>query len=132
MAAYNKDSINNTKPSDTSVTDAKTELDKAKKDLDSAKNTLESDRYALKTANIKYEQNLETLVKQAQTDYISYVLNDLSNKTYNTANVQLLKKAADAAKVQYDMGFWSKNDYTTAQLNYTNAINTSNPYLYTS
>ncbi|WP_297422321.1 hypothetical protein [Clostridium sp.] len=119
LAAYNQDPTQNTQPSDSSVTDAKDKLV-------IAQNALDSDRYTLKTANIKYEQNLETLVKQAQTDYISYVLNDLSNKDYSTANVQLLKKAADAAKIQLDMGFLSKNDYTTAQLNYTNALNAAN------
>lgn len=126
LAEYNQDPANNTKPSNTEVIKAQTDLESAQKDLDSAKKTLDSDKYALRTANIKYDQNIENLVKQAQTDYISYVLNDLSSKDYNTANVQLLKKAVDAAKVQYDMGFLSKNDYTTAQLNYTNALNTSN------
>lgn len=126
LAEYNQDPVNNTKPSNTEVIKAQTDLESAQKDLDSAKKTLDLDKYALRTANIKYDQNIENLVKQAQTDYISYVLNDLSGKEYNTANVQVLKKAADAAKVQYDMGFLSKNDYTTAQLNYTNAVNASN------
>lgn len=114
LAKYNEDPVNNTKPTEPTEPTAPD------------KTVLNTAKYNLKTANIKYDQNIENLVKQAQTDYISYVLNDLSSKDYNTANVQLLKKAVDAAKVQYDMGFLSKNDYTTAQLNYTNALNTSN------
>jgi hypothetical protein len=117
-AAYEKDPVKNPAPS--------VSVSSAEGDLNDAKDALDSARYDLRTANIKYEQNLESLIKQAQTDYISYILSDLPSKDYNTANVQALKNASDAAKIQYDMGFLSKNDYTTAQLNYTKALNASN------
>ncbi|WP_315070284.1 hypothetical protein [uncultured Clostridium sp.] len=119
LAKYNQDPTNNSKPSGTDVTNAKDKLDEAKDSLDSARNDL-------KKANITYNNNLQNLVKTAQNDYISYILGDLPNKEYSNANVELLKKQADIAKVQYDSGFLSKNDYTTAQLNYTTALNASN------
>jgi outer membrane protein TolC len=114
LAKYNEDPANNTKPTEPTEPTAPDET------------ALNTAKYALRTANNTYNKNLQGLVETAQTDYISYVLGDLSSKDYDTANVQLLKKAADAAKIQYDMGFLSKNDYTTAQLNYTNALNASN------
>ncbi|MDR3595588.1 hypothetical protein [Clostridium sp.] len=118
LAKYNQDPANNTKPT------APTAVDKTA--LDTAELTLNKAKYSLRTADNTYNQNMQSLVETAQNDYISYVLNDLPSKDYNTADVQALKNAADAAKVQYDMGFISENDYTTAQLNYTNALNSSN------
>ncbi|OOM78445.1 hypothetical protein [Clostridium sp. BL-8] len=117
LAKYNEDPANNAKPTAPTAVD-KTALNTAKDSLDSARNDL-------RKANITYNNSLQNLVKTAQSDYISYVLGDLPNKEYNTANVDLLKKQADIAKVQYDSGFLSKNDYTTAQLNYTTALNAS-------
>jgi methylphosphotriester-DNA--protein-cysteine methyltransferase len=118
LAKYNADPANNTKPT------APTAVDKTA--LNTAKTTLDKEKYALRTANNTYNNNLQSLVETAQTDYISYVLSDLPSKDYNTANVQLLKKTANIAKIQYDSGFLSKDDYTTAQLNYTTALNASN------
>lgn len=119
LATWKSDPVNNTEPSYSTVTNAKNALEEAEADLDDA-------RQALKKAKITYNKNIQNLVKTAQNDYISYILNDLPNKEYNTANVQLLKKKADIAKIQYDSGFLSKDDYTNAQLKYTSAINTSN------
>lgn len=119
LAAYNNDTINNSKPTVDNVTSAKTALDDAKTKLDNASTSL-------KKAKIDYNKNLQSLVKTAQNDYISYILNDLPSKEYNTANVQLLKNKADVAKIQYDNGFLSKDEYTTAQLKYKTALNTSN------
>ena len=119
QAKYNEDPVNNAKPSETTVTDAETVLEDAKTTLNAAK-------YALRTANNTYNEKLQSLVETAQNDYISYVSNDLHSKDYNAANVKLLKKKADIAKIQYDSVFLSKDDYTTAQLNYTTALNYSN------
>jgi len=121
LKAYKLDPANNPNP-----TEPTNDVETAQTNLTTAENALNTAKYTLRNANITYSQNLETLVKKAQNDYISYVLSDLPSKEYDTANVQLLKKAADAAKIQYDNGFLSKNDYTTAQLNYTNALNTAN------
>jgi methylphosphotriester-DNA--protein-cysteine methyltransferase len=121
LAKYNEDTVNNTKPT---APTAPTAVDKTT--LENKETLLDKAKYALRTANNKYNANLQGLVETAQTDYIFYVLSDLPSKDYNTANVQLLKKAADVAKIQYDSGFLSKNDYTTAQLKYTTALNASN------
>jgi methylphosphotriester-DNA--protein-cysteine methyltransferase len=121
LKAYKLDPANNTNP--TKPTNG---VEAAQTTLTNAETALTNAKYTLRNANITYSQNLEALAKTAQNDYISYILSDLPTKEYDTANVQLLKKAADVAKTQYDNGFLSKNDYTTAQLNYTSAINTSN------
>jgi hypothetical protein len=121
LKAYKLDPANNPNP-----TKPTNDVETAQKNLTTAENDLNTAKYTLRNANITYSKNLKALVETAQNDYISYVLSDLPSKEYDTANVQLLKKAADTAKIQYDNGFLSKNDYTTAQLNYTNALNTSN------
>lgn len=130
-AEYNdaQDAVDNFKGDGTDTTDLST-LKKARDDkkdaVTAAENALDKARYNLRTSNIDYSTKFQALVEKAQNDYIAYLLNDLPSKEYNTANVELLKKAADAAKIQYDSGFISKNDYTTAQLNYTKELNTSN------
>lgn len=119
LAKYNQDQVNNTKPTTTAVDNAKAALDNAETNLDSARTSLDK-------ADITYNKSLQSLVETAQKDYITYVLNDLPGKHYNIANLDLLKKKADIAKIQYDNGFLSKDDYTTAQLKYTTALNASN------
>lgn len=113
-------------PSNSDVTSAENTLNTDKTALDDAKKTLDTEKYDLRTANITYNTELENLVKTAQTDYITYVLSDLPSNDYDTANLDYLKKAADIAQVQYNSGFLSKDAYTTAQLAYTTALNTSN------
>lgn len=119
LAKYNQDQVNNAKPTTTAVDNAKAALDNAETNLDSARTSLDK-------ADITYNKSLQSLIQTAQKDYITYALNDLPGKEYNTANLDLLKKKADIAKIQYDNGFLSKDDYTTAQLKYTTALNTSN------
>lgn len=126
LAKFNQEQANNSNPVATAVDNAKATLDKAKTALDAAGSKLDDTRTSLKKADITYNKNLQSLVEAAQKDYITYVLNDMPGKEYNTANLQLLKKKADIAKIQYDSGFLSKDDYTAAQLKYTTALNSSN------
>lgn len=109
----------------TALSNAETTLISAKAALTDAEATLTTDKYALRTANIEYLQNVETLVYSAQQQYISY-LSALSDEQLQEDTVKSQEKVAQVSKLQYENGFLSKNEYTTSTYDNTDAVNTLN------
>lgn len=100
-------------------------LNDAKDDLADAESKLDDIRESMKTANINYDKQMSGLVSDAQQEYISY-LATLSDKESNEAQAKSKEKEVQVAKIKYDSGFISKNDYTSIQLKNTESSNTSN------
>lgn len=81
-----------------------------KAELNKAESAKENAKYNLKTARIKYEQTVESLVLKAQQEYIAY-LSTLSNKELKESKKTSEEKQLNIYKIQYESGFLSKKQY---------------------
>lgn len=103
------------------VTD-KENLSSAEDILEVKKSNLGNIRYALKMANIKYLQNIETSVNKAEKEYIDY-LAALSDEQLEEDTVKSQEKSLQISKIQYDNGFIPNDEYITTIQNNTDAVN---------
>lgn len=111
---------------------AETNLDKANSALTAANSTLTTAntnlatiKYALRTANVEYEQNIEKSVYKAQQDYISY-LSNISDEQLEEDTVKSQESSEQVSKIKYDSGFISQDEYTASLESNTDAVNQLN------
>lgn len=111
---------------------AETNLDKANSTLIAANSTLTTAntnlatiKYALRTANVEYEQNIEKSVYKAQQDYISY-LSNISDEQLEADTVKSQESSEQVSKIKYDSGFISQDEYTASLESNTDAVNQLN------
>ena len=111
---------------------AETNLDKANSTLTAANSTLTTAntnlatiKYALRTANVEYEQNIEKSVYKAQQDYISY-LSNVSDEQLEEDTVKSQENSEQVSKIKYDSGFISQDEYTASLESNTDAVNLLN------
>lgn len=97
------------------LTDLKEVLDKAESELSTAKESL-------KTARTNYDQGVEDKVYAAQEAFINY-LSSLSDKKLKDDTVKLDERDAQVAKIKYESGYISKNEYISLTQGNTDSIN---------
>lgn len=97
------------------LTDLKKVLDKAESELSTAKESL-------KTARTNYDQGVEDKVYAAQEAFINY-LSSLSDKKLKDDTVKLDERDAQVAKIKYESGYISKNEYISLTQGNTDSIN---------
>lgn len=107
---------------DDEVAEAEGNLDKAEAVLDSAEKNLTAAKESLKTARTNYEQGVEDKVYAAQEAFINY-LSSLSDQKLKYDTVKLDERDAKVAKIKYESGYISKNEYISLTQDNTDSIN---------
>lgn len=104
------------------IKNAEDVLDIAKKEFENVTDALSEAKKSYKDAKIVYDQKVETEVYLAQKAYINY-LYDISNTILEEERVKSSEQKEKLAKVKYESGFLSKNDYISVTNDNLDSIN---------
>lgn len=107
---------------DDEVDTAQESLDTAEEALDSAEKSLTDAKESLKTARTNYDQGVEDKVYAAQEAFINY-LSSMSDQKLKDNTVKLEERGAQVAKIKYESGYISKNEYISLTQDNTDSIN---------
>ncbi|MDO5518005.1 MAG: TolC family protein [Clostridium sp.] len=110
---------------DVKLDDCESKLDELNDSLDNYENQKEKAQRSLKEAQMTYDKTVENAVYSSQKSYIDY-LSMLSDIELKKGNIELKTKEAQTAKLKYDSGFLSKNDYDSADTDTTDLNNELN------
>lgn len=117
-----------TKPTKEEYTDSTTGVydstayEAALKVYNTAQSNYETAKDDLKTARTNYDQGVEDKVYAAEEAFINY-LSSLSDQKLKDDTVKLDERNAQVAKIKYESGYISKNEYISLTQGNTDSVN---------